>query len=366
MKSFYDDVAKVKTRKMGLILFTFFGIYLISFTIYPVSGLNKYLQLSTIHIIFDIIATLILAILIVELHLIIDRKLNRVLPWNRYVMRRWILQTLVQIILFIILIVIYFILTFLIIKTFNLSYDQNYQSEKNDLVNFVSLIILLVIIVGMLNTVAFLSSSWKEQIITTAEYKTKVAESKHLVAQTELKALRLQLDSHFVFNNLSVLSELILRDQHLGFEYSENFSKVYRYLLINSKKTLITLGGEMNFLHSYLFLLKSRMGKGVEFFIEIDNNQMDLRLPPITLQLLVENAIKHNKLDRNDPLKIKIFSSQSDEITIENPVKPLLKIPNSSGLGLTNIISRYSLLSDRIPQITQENGKFIVKIPLLK
>ncbi len=366
MKFFYNDIAKVKTRKIGLILLTFFGIYLISFTSHPASGLNNYLQFSAFHIILDVILTLLLSILIVELYLLIDRRLNRVIPWNYYIVRRWLLQTLIQIVFLLVLLFIYSIFTIAILNFFDLQYNQHQESEKNDLANVLVSVILLSFIVGMLNTVAFLSSNWREQIIAAAEYKTKVAEIKHLIAQTELNALRLQLDSHFVFNNLSVLSELILKDQQLGFEYSENFSKVYRYLLVNAKKQLITLGGEMKFLDAYLFLLKNRMGNGVEFYIEIDKVQMDLRLPPITLQLLVENAIKHNKLDKDNPLQIRIYSSQADEIIIENTIKPLLKSPVSSGVGLKNIISRYSLLSDKIPQIIQVEHKFIVKIPLLK
>ncbi|WP_194778087.1 sensor histidine kinase [Pararhodonellum marinum] len=365
MSIFSKDIVKVKARKIGLILLTFFGIFLISFSSHPASGLNNYLQHSTFYIVFDVISTLILSALIVELHLLIDRKLNSVIPWNYHIVRRWILQTLIQIVFLLILLFVYTIFTIAIMDMFNIQFEAH-NSEEKDLFNVVFSMILLSFIVGMLNTISFLSSNWREQIITAAEYKTQAAEVKRLVAETELKALRLQLDSHFVFNNLSVLSELILKDQQLGFEYSENFSKVYRYLLVNAKRQLITLGAEMKFLDAYLFLLKNRMGNGVEFIIQISEVQMDLQLPPITLQLLVENAIKHNRIDKDSPLQIKIYSSQIDEITIENTIKPLLKKPISSGIGLENIINRYRLLSNRIPVIEQVDNKFIVKIPLLK
>jgi sensor histidine kinase YesM len=364
MHFFWKDIIKVKARKIGLILLTFFGIYLISFTSYPVSGQN-YLQLSTLHIVFDIISTLVLSILIVELYLLIDKKLNIVIPWNYQVVRRWILQTLIQIVSLLILLIAYSIFTLAIMDIFDIHLEVQ-NSQKKDLANVVFSMILLSFIVGMLNTVSFLSSNWRKQIIAAAEYKTQAAEVKQLVAETELKALRLQLDSHFVFNNLSVLSELILKDQQLGFEYSENFSKVYRYLLVNAKRQLITLEAEMKFLDSYLFLLKNRMGNGVEFDIQISEVQMYLQLPPITLQLLVENAIKHNRIDKDSPLQIKIYSNQIDEIVIENPIKPLLKKPISSGIGLENILNRYRLLSNKTPLFEQVDNKFIVKIPLLK
>lgn len=365
MRTFFEDIVKIKAMKIGLILVIFFGLYLISFTIYPYLGWSNYLQMSTFNIIFDILSTLILSILIIELYLLIDRILNRAIPWNYSIVRRWILQTFIQIISLITLLSIYWLFTYSIMEAFDIQYG-NYNSQKSDLTNFVFSIILLSLIVSMLNTVAFLSSNWRKEIIIAAEYKTKAAESKHLVTQTELRALRLQLDTHFVFNNLSVLSELILKDQQLGFEYSENFSKVYRYLLVNAKKQLITLRGEMKFLDAYLFLLKNRMGNGVEFIIQISEVQMNLQLPPITLQLLVENAIKHNRIDRESPLQIRIYTNQMDELIVENPIKPLLKSPVSSGMGLENIINRYKLLSKKIPRIEQVDNTFIVKIPLLK
>ncbi|HSF56094.1 MAG TPA: histidine kinase [Algoriphagus sp.] len=365
MHIFSKEIVKVRARKTGLILLTFFGIYLISYSSYPDLGWKNYLQLSTLYIVFDIISTLILSVLIVELYLFIDRKLNSLIPWNYHIVRRWILQTVIQIVFLLILLFVYSIFTIAIMDIFDIHFEAQ-NSEEKDLVNIVFSMVLLSFIVGMLNTVSFLSSNWREQIIAAAEYKTQAAEAKHLIAETELKALRLQLDSHFVFNNLSVLSELILKDQQLGYEYSENFSKVYRYLLINAKRQLITLGAEMKFLDAYLFLLKNRMGNGVEFDIQISEVQLYLQLPPITLQLLVENAIKHNRIDKDSPLQIKIYFNQIDEIIIENTIKPLLKKPISSGIGLENIINRYRLLSNRIPVIEEVDNKFIVKIPLLK
>ena len=122
----------------------------------------------------------------------------------------------------------------------------------------------------------------------------------------------------------------------------------------------------MQFLESYLFLLKKRIGQGVEFNIQITEHSLNLQLPPLTLQLLVENAIKHNRVDKDNPLQISIYTNKMDELIVENPIKPLLKVPVSAGVGLENIISRYNLLSDRIPVVEKVDNKFIVKIPLLK
>lgn len=359
------NIFRVKAGKVGLIFLTFLGLYLISFTVYPHSEWNNYLKLSPLKIVFDILITLLLSVCIIELCLYIDRKMNRYLPWSEHTTKRLILQTGIQVLSLFVLLIIYASLTVFTMHFLDIRYEFTNSKESN-VIYFTISITFLTLIVSMLNTVIFLSSNWKKEIVTAAEYKIKAAESKQLAIQTELQALRLQLDPHFVFNNLSVLSELILKDRQLGFEYTENFSKVYRYLLINAKKQLISLRDEIKFLYAYLFLLKNRMGDGVVFEIDISETQMNLHLPPITLQLLVENAIKHNRIEKENPLRIKIYTNQTNELIIENTLFPLLKSPVSSGLGLENIMSRYAILSDRKPQIIQTDTTFIVKIPLLK
>jgi two-component system LytT family sensor kinase len=176
----------------------------------------------------------------------------------------------------------------------------------------------------------------------------------------------LQLDPHFVFNNLSVLSELILEDQKLGYDYSENFSKVYRYLLLNSRKDLITLEEELKFLRAYIFLLHYRAGSGIAFEINIDSAHLSLQLPPLTLQLLIENAMKHNKLLKSNPLKIAVCSGINMDLIVCNSLIPLDKSELSPGLGLNNIVQRYELLSEALPVIEQTDKRFIVTIPLIK
>ncbi|QNL51880.1 histidine kinase [Olivibacter sp. SDN3] len=231
--------------------------------------------------------------------------------------------------------------------------------------HYITAIIVLSLMISGVSTIHYLTENWKSEIINRAEHEIKAAESKQLVAEIELQALRLQLDPHFVFNNLSVLSELILKDQQLGFEYTENFAKVYRYLLLNSKSKLIILKDELKFLDAYLFLLKNRIGSGVNFEISVSPTKLDMRLPPVTLQLLVENALKYNRIEKDKPLRVRIFTNESDELIVHNNLLPLLRKPRSSGIGLGNIKSRYALLSDREPHIEQNELSFTVKIPLL-
>jgi LytS/YehU family sensor histidine kinase len=152
----------------------------------------------------------------------------------------------------------------------------------------------------------------------------------------------------------------------LGFEYTENFAKVYRYLLLSSKKQLITLHEELKFLEAYLFLLENRIGSGVAFEINVPDSKRQLQIPPVTLQLLVENAIKYNRIEKENPLKVKIYVTETDELVVYNNLLPLLKNPHSSGIGLANIFSRYALLSDKVPRVEQNESSFTVKIPLIQ
>lgn len=226
-------------------------------------------------------------------------------------------------------------------------------------------IVLWALMVSALNTGYFLLINWKTATMTAAAYKIKAAAHKQLAAEIELQALKLQLDPHFVFNNLSVLSELILKDQQLGYAYTENFTKVYRYLLINSKKKLVPLSEELKFLDAYLFLVHNRMGGGSVFRIDIDESKLSMLIPPITLQIFIENALKYNRTEEDDPLVVQIYTNDQDELVVSNSLLPLIKKPHSTGIGLNNIISRYALLTDRAPSVEQSDEIFTVKVPLI-
>lgn len=204
----------------------------------------------------------------------------------------------------------------------------------------------------------YLISNWKNEAL-------KASELKQVALDAELQSLKLQIDPHFVFNNLSVLSETILKDQMLGYKYAENFSRIYRYLLVNAKKDIITLEQELKFLESYQFLIEHRFSNGVQFHISADESSKILLMPPLTLQLLVENALKHNKTSRKEPLMVRIFTDKAQTLTVENNMLPFAKVQDSLGIGLSNIVRRYQLLSDRPVEISKANNCFKVTIPLL-
>lgn len=339
----------VKAGKASLVFLTFLGLYLISF-VYSFPGWDDYFDLSLHQILFDILGTMLLAYCMIELSLYIDRKMNRYLPWSHHTIKRLLIQTGIQIFSLLVLLIFYAGLTFFLMDLIGIHYEAA-GSEENTLAYFVLSFTFLMLIISMLNTVIFLSSNWKIEISKASK--------------AELQLLRLQLDPHFVFNNLSVLSEIIRKDQRLGIAYTENFARVYRYLLSNASKQLISLSEEMKFLNAYLFLLKNRMGDGLSFEVSINPTQLTLQLPPVTLQLLVENAIKHNRVEKDEPLRITIHTTGSHELVVENNLLPLFKTTPSTGIGLENIVARYKALSNRTPQITKSEYAFAVMIPLI-
>lgn len=184
-------------------------------------------------------------------------------------------------------------------------------------------------------------------------------------AQVRLLALRSQINPHFLFNSLSVLSSLV----HVNAELSEKFivqlSKAYRYILDQKDLELVPLREELDFLDAYFFLLQIRFEQKVQLNKQINIDVAAYKLPPLTLQLLVENAVKHNKMSMAEPLIINIKNINSSLI-IENKISVREQHETSTGIGLENINKRYAMITDKKVVIEKTEQSFIVTIPLLK
>lgn len=354
---------KIKKKSISLIAFTFIGSYATLFIILPYSYWKAYAAMPASRIVIDLLINLLFCTVIFEVSLFIDRRLNRRISWMVQPLKRLLIQTLFQI-LGVVVLIICLSVVYLMFGGAAIA-KSPHIGVREGLYSIIS-IILWALLISALNTGDFLLKNWKSATIKAAEFEIKAAQNKQLVAEIELQALKLQLDPHFVFNNLSVLSELILKDQQLGYEYTENFAKVYRYLLINSKKKLISLREELKFLDAYLFLISNRMGGGSIFQIDVDESKLDMLIPPVTLQLFIENAIKYNRTEEENPLVINISSNNEDELVVSNTLLPLIKKPASTGIGLENIIGRYALLGDRKPVIEKTEKTFTIKVPLIK
>ncbi|WPU91748.1 histidine kinase [Mucilaginibacter sabulilitoris] len=351
------------TKIVLLLTFTFVSSYAIGFVIFPYSYWIASFGTTISEIIIIALINVVFCGIVLAISLYIDKMLNKRIPWTDQPLKRLFTQTLLQIIGILLLIICCGIANYLFGNPVNtkpspVTLRQGFY--------IVIAVIVWALMVSALNTGDFLLTNWKIATLKAADFEIKAAQNKQLAAEIELQALKLQLDPHFVFNNLSALSELILKDQQLGYEYTENFAKAYRYLLVNAKRKLITLREELKFLDAYLFLINNRMGGGTVFEVNIDESQLERMIAPVSLQLLIENALQHNRREENNPLVIKIYSNNENELVVSNIMLPLVNKANSTGIGLKNIISRYALIGDQQPSIHQTAETFTVKIPLVK
>lgn len=188
------------------------------------------------------------------------------------------------------------------------------------------------------------------------QMKNETIQSKH-------KALSRQIDPHFFFNSLSVLTSLIYKDADKSAEYVNQLSKVYRTILDKSDENLVLLDNELKLQDSYIYLMKIRFGDNISITIDItDESRKNTLIPPNTLQLLVENAIKHNKCSTKEPLFISI-SEDAKNIYIKNNINRRAQVDESSGIGLENIRNRFLLLKGKEIETSENDNTFTVKLP---
>lgn len=188
---------------------------------------------------------------------------------------------------------------------------------------------------------------------------------KEIALQSQLNSLKLQINPHFMFNNFNNLLELIEEDTKLAGKFLSNLSNVYRYIIANLDRDLIPIKDEIQFLDSYLYLMKVRHAEGVITKISPEVKECRGFIPPAVLQLLVENAIKHNSFSLEHSLYISITLSDG-YIMVRNPKSPLLTGVASAGLGLKNIMERYALLCDKKIKIDNAEDYFSVSLPIIK
>lgn len=201
----------------------------------------------------------------------------------------------------------------------------------------------------------------------TEQRRSAEAEAQRLIAENikaQFEVLKNQVNPHFLFNSLSTLNSLIPGENTKAYEYIQRLSSVLRYTLQN--KDLVSLEEELHFAQSYAYLMQIRYGEALKIYFDIDDQYLKDQLVPLGIQVLIENAIKHNVITRNKALEISVKTTENDSIIIENALQPKLEPETGHGLGLANLAERYRLLSGKELLITNDLNSFKVEIPLLK
>lgn len=200
---------------------------------------------------------------------------------------------------------------------------------------------------------------WRKSAIEAEKLRTEKI-------STQYQSLKNQLNPHFLFNSLNVLSNLVYEDADRSAEFIQKLSKIYRYVLEVQQEELVPLSQELSFAKNYLELQKLRFEDGLAYSIRVKEEDAKGQIPPLSLQLLLENAIKHNEASRNNPLFIDIFKDENDLI-VSNTYQPKrVQHEESTGIGLKNIDLRYEFLSSRKPIIVNSEDEFVVRLPLIE
>ncbi|WP_313777837.1 2TM domain-containing protein [Flagellimonas meishanensis] len=217
--------------------------------------------------------------------------------------------------------------------------------------------LLITIVVTVFFHAFYFYKSWQEK---------KVKEQKIIAgsASARFDALKNQLDPHFLFNSLNVLTSLIEEEPEQAQKFTTSLSKVYRYVLEQKNKDLVTVDEELNFARTYVRLLKMRFEDSIVFDIPENCSNPEAKIVPLSLQLLLENAVKHNIVTASKPLYLKVYE-EDGMLIVSNNLQEKQVVKKSSGVGLQNIRQRYNILTDREVTINKTPSQFSVGLPML-
>ncbi|MEM7656627.1 MAG: histidine kinase [Bacteroidota bacterium] len=236
---------------------------------------------------------------------------------------------------------------------------MTYHHEKGDITMTASIgmgLIPSLLSVLLYESVYFLER-WRKSMLETERLQ-------RVQAETQFESLKNQVNPHFLFNSLNTLTALIPQDPTQAVLFVEELAKVYRYVLdVNASQTIL-LKEEETFLQSYLFLLRARHGDRLQVQVEFQEGALHQRVLPLALQILLENAVKHNVVSESKPLQVRMWT-EGERVWVENPLQRKKHPPQSSGLGLNNLRKRYLLLSSQTIVIQESETLFRVGFPLL-
>lgn len=278
--------------------------------------------------------------------------LDKVFAANRFSVKRIIIGFLASFAVSLMVIFLLRIFEDVIIE--RASFSEFLKNERPD--NYVVAIIITL----------FVSVSFYAFHFYRAYQENKIKEQKIIAgtASAKFESLKNQIDPHFLFNSLNVLSSLIEENPESAQKFTTSLSKIYRYVLEQRDKELVSVEEELAFAKTYMNLLKMRFENSITYELPLDFNNPEARVVPLSLQLLLENTIKHNVVSEKKPLHIRIYV-ENNYLIIENNLQKKEVLQDRKGVGLQNIVNRYGLISERKVLIEESQEFFKVKIPIL-
>ncbi len=286
----------------------------------------------------------------VEGNLYFDRYLNKKLSWFYVPKKRLLIQ-----------------LSFLFIWSFitiGLPFALWYYANEHRVTNpikpvfiYISSVVFLMGFIGFTLVTNFFKQ-WKASLLETEYYKQEKLKADYRVLQN-------QVNPHFLFNSLNVLISEIKHDPNTAVEFTRKLSKVYRYVLQSKNYDLISLKAELQFIQSFVFLHKVRIGEALQLEVNVSEELLTLQLPPLTLQILVENVIKHNVINEENRMTITIKNDGDATLIVSNTLH-IIENVDSTYTGLSNLKKRFELLKKDGFTYGEKEDQFIVTLPLIE
>jgi len=351
----------MRITKRFVILFTIAGLVLSSIFYLRMLIQGEYddMLLFTrdffLYSIVSVIITVSISLTVLSILIWLQKKY----PWNKGIMKRLFLEIILTYPVAIGMILFFSLITYPLLNLPNVSSVKE-SLLNGSIVSFVMNSVLVAISEGI-----FFFDQWKYSLVEQEKLKAEKEKLEKENMEIQYETLKNQVNPHFLFNSLNVLSSLIQTDPSKAEEFVDEFASVYRYVLEVKDKSLVTVQEELEFIRSYLFLQKIRFDKSLNVRIDIPDSVMLDFIPPLALQIVLENTIKHNLITRDSPLCVEIFLENS-EIVVRNNLQPRSDRTDSTGIGINNIRARYSLFHKTTPQFLQDNQHFYARLPLIR
>lgn len=303
------------------------------------------------HLLDNFIFTVIMSIVLYSACSYISTLCEKVLPWRKNAKRRFIVQLITTVFAVI-------LLSTAVTYAYNLTLKPCDVEDINGFIFDVIIISLIVsIIATALGEAMYLFSLWQNALLDAEKLKQENL-------QSQFDALKNQVNPHFLFNSLNTLATIIPEDPKQSVEFVQKLSSVYRYLLQYKDDETVELRTELDCIDAYFFLQKIRFGDNLNVEINISKEYYGRLIPPLTLQILVENAIKHNVISKLKPLKVDIYIDDVGMLVTKNNLQKKNSVESSTKIGLQNLINRFKYLFDREIEIFETEKDFLVKVPL--
>lgn len=218
---------------------------------------------------------------------------------------------------------------------------------------------IIIILVSLLYESSYLNTQLHKSVIANQQLERQNI-------QSQLEGLRNKVNPHFLFNSLNTLCTIIPESAERSEHFVRQLSKVYRYILEIRDKKLISLKEELGYLHSYTYLLTERFGENLNIEIDIERKHYNMNMVPLSLQILLENAIKHNIISKEKPLFVKVYVDDNGKLVVKNNLQKKRHVASSTKFGLENIKERYKFFTDKTVEVISTTQNFIVLLPLIK